>query len=144
MFGRPVLALAIILPLMAVAGQGQAAGLAKEPGTGSTEIEAKLSRDYIAVPRLHMAVQVDANRKYRSLELEVWLLQPDPAKRQILNSKRKLIAAQMNEDFSAFDWEAFEDSDGGPRVAKQIVAASVEAVSGVKVEDVLIKTLILK
>ncbi len=147
MFGRSVFVAAVILSLVAGSGQAFAAGKeapAGAAGEGGVEIQAKLSPLYVAVPRLHMAVQVDENRKYRSLELEVWLLQADPEKHQILNSKKKLIAEQMKEDFSAYNWEAFEDSAGGPRVAKQIVAASVEQASGVKVEDVMIKTLILK
>lgn len=143
MFGRSVFAAIVMVSLVAASGQVLAAGKGGETG-GSNEIQAKLSPSYIAVPRLHMAVQVDANRKYRSLELEVWLLQPDPEKHQILNSKKKLIAERMKEDFAAYDWEAFEDSDDGPRVAKRIVANSVEQASGVKVDDVMIKTLILK
>lgn len=110
----------------------------------ANEIEAKLNSNYVAVPRLHVAVQVDANRKYRSLELEVWLLEANPEKHQILNSKKKLIAAQMREDFAGFQWEAFEDSVGGPKVAKRVVAESVQRASGVDVEDVMIKTLVLK
>ena len=117
----------------------------KEGGpAGSAEIRAKLAPAYIAVPKLHMAVQVDSNRKYRSLELEVWLLQSDPEKHQILNSKKKQIAEQMREDFSAYNWEAFEDSSGGPAVAKKVVAASVQEATGTTVEDVMIKTLVLK
>jgi hypothetical protein len=144
MFGRSVFVATVILSLMAGVGQAQAAAKEKEAAGGSNEIQAKLSPAYVAVPRLHMAVQVDENRKYRSLEIEVWLLQADPEKHQILNSKKKLIAEQMKEDFAAYNWEAFEDSVGGPRVAKRIIAASVETASGVKVEDVMIKTLVLK
>ncbi len=146
MFGRSVFTATVMVSLMF--GTGLAQAVAKEKGAdaagGSREIQAKLSPAYVAVPRLHMAVQVDENRKYRSLELEVWLLQADPEKHQILNSKKKQIAERMKEDFAAYSWEAFEDSADGPRVAKQIVAASVEEASGVKVEDVMIKTLVLK
>jgi hypothetical protein len=147
MFGRSVFTAAVMSFLIFGTGFAQAAAKEKGAGdaaSGSHEIQAKLSPAYVAVPPLHMAVQVDENRKYRSLELEVWLLQADPEKHQILNSKKKLIAARMKEDFSAYSWEAFEDSAEGPRVAKQIVAASVEEASGVKVEDVMIKTLVLK
>lgn len=145
MFWRSVFTAAFILSL-AMVGQADAEGKGKEGGAegGSREIQAKLSPAYMAVPRLHIAVQVDANRNYRALDLEVWLLQSDPEKHQILNSKKKQIAEQMKQDFASYDWEAFENSTEGPRVAKRIVALSVEQASGVKVEDVLIKTLILK
>jgi hypothetical protein len=146
MFWRSFFVAVVAFFLVVGADQARAAG--KEKGAaspeGSNEIQAKLTGDYIAVPRLHMAVQVDANRAYRSLELEVWLLQADPEKHQILNSKKKLIAEKMKEDFAAYNWEAFEDSTGGPIVAKRVVSASVERASGVKVQDVMIKTLILK
>jgi hypothetical protein len=115
----------------------------KKPAAGGT-IKAKLSSDYIALPPMHMAVQVDANRKYRSLEVEVWLLQPDPEKHQVLNSKKKLIAEKVKDDFAAYSWEAFESASGGPEVAKKIVAQSVEQAAGVKADAVLIKTLVLK
>ncbi len=136
--------------VLAVIGGGLAAtavAAEKESGAeaeGPRTIQARLSADYIAVPRLHLPVQVDANRKYRALELEVWLLQANPEKRQIINSKKKQIAEQMKQDFAAYDWEAFEDSKGGPEVAKRIVAASVEQACGTAVEDVMIKTLVLK
>ncbi|HXP97002.1 MAG TPA: hypothetical protein VN809_09850 [Telmatospirillum sp.] len=146
MFGRSFIAAAVTLFLVAGATQALAAG--KEKGAaapaGSNEIQAKLGADYIAVAPLRMAVQVDANRAYRSLELEVWLFQADPEKRQVLNSKKKQIAEQMKEDFAAYNWEAFEDASGGPLVAKRVVAASVEKACGIKVEDVMIKTLVLK
>ncbi|PKU23544.1 hypothetical protein [Telmatospirillum siberiense] len=145
MFWRSVFTVAIVV-LLTGTGQLHAEGKEKEAaGTGgSREIQAKLGPAYVAVPRLHVAVQVDQNREYRSLDLEVWLFQADPEKHQILNSKKKQIAAQMKEDFAAFNWEAFENSAEGPRVAKRMTAASVEKASGVTVEDVMIKTLILK
>jgi hypothetical protein len=146
MLGRLPIITIVTFSLFAGFGPAPASGKAKEAGAavGSNEIEAKLAASYVAVPKLHMAVQSEGISRYRSLELEVWLLQSDPEKHQILNSKKKLIAAQMKEDFAAYDWAAFEDSAGGPVVAKQVVAASVERASGVKVEDVMIKTLILK
>lgn len=140
MFWRSVLAVAMVLSLAGI-GQVHAEGKEKEP---SGEIQAKLSPAYVAVPRVHVAVQVDENRNYRSLDLEVWLLQADPEKHQVLNSKKKQIAEQMKEDFAGYNWEAFENSTEGPRVVKRIAAASVEQACGVKVEEVMIKTLILK
>jgi flagellar basal body-associated protein FliL len=140
---RLLIATAIILGVAAGPAFAGAKEKAEAPG-GSTEIQAKLSSAYIAVPRLHMPVQVDANRAYRALDLEVWLLQADPEKHQALNSKKKQIAEAMREDFSAYDWEAFEDSAGGPTIAKKIVVQAVQRVTGTAVEDVMIKTLLLK
>jgi flagellar basal body-associated protein FliL len=144
MLVRGVFVLAILASVIGWAGPAGAAAKEKQEPGSKNEIQARLSADYVLVPRLHMAVQVDANRKYRSLEVEVWLLQADPEKHQVLNSKKKQIAERMKEDFSMYNWEAFEDVAGGPEVAKRIVAQSVEQVSGTKVEDVLIKTLVLK
>src|SRR5579859_7337774 len=49
-----------------------------------------------------------------------------------------------HEDFSNYDWEAFKDSKKGPDIAKKIVASTVERISGAKLQDVLIKTLLLR
>jgi len=143
MVTRLLIATVLVLGVAAGPAYSAAKDKAEVPG-GSTEIQAKLASAYVAVPRLHMPVQVDANRAYRALDLEVWLLQADPEKHQVLNSKKKLIAEAMRQDFSAYDWEAFEDSAGGPAIAKKIVAEAVQRVTGTAVEDVMIKTLILK
>lgn len=141
---RIFLVVAVLFGFIGGQNPALAAAKAKEPGVSSNEIQAKLNSNYVAVPPLRMAVQVDANRKYRSLELEVWLLQADPEKHQILNSKKKLIAEEMRSEFAGYQWEAFEDSANGPKVAKRIVADCVQRASGVPVEDVLIKELVLK
>ncbi|MDR3441065.1 hypothetical protein [Telmatospirillum sp.] len=145
MFLRSAIVAAFCLACIAGTLPADAASKAKEgEAAGSTEIKAKLTSSYVAVPALHLPVQVDANRNYRALDLEVWLLQADPEKRQVLNSKKKLIAEQMRIDFSSYNWEAFEDSKGGPEVVKRIVTTSVERATGTPVEDVMIKTLVLK
>ncbi|MTJ83707.1 MAG: hypothetical protein F8N37_22190 [Telmatospirillum sp.] len=140
---RSALVAALVVLCSVSAGAKEKEGGATPQG-GSTEIQAKLAPSYVAVPRLHLPVQVDANRNFRALDLEVWLLQADPEKHQILNSKKKQIAEKMRETFSAYGWEAFQDSQGGPDIAKRIVAQCVTDATGTTVEDVLIKTLILK
>ncbi len=67
----------------------------------------------------------------------------DEANLALVRSAKKPIMAALQEDFSAYDWEAFKDADKGPVIAKRIVASTVERVSGGKVDDVLIKTLVL-
>jgi hypothetical protein len=108
------------------------------------EIKGKAPSSYLALSRLHMTVIVDKNRHYRSLELEVWLQPKDEENLALARSAKKAIMAGLQEDFSNYDWEAFEDSKKGPDIAKKIVASAVERVSGAKLQDVLIKTLLLR
>ncbi len=124
----------------AVAGQKQAD---QEPLL-KNEIEAKASANYFSLPRLHLPVLVDANRRFRALELEVWLLPTDEANLALVRSAKKKIMAAMTEDFSAYDWEAFTDSQKGPDIAKRVVTTSVERASNAKLSDVFIKTLLLR
>jgi hypothetical protein len=108
------------------------------------EITAKAPANYLALSRLHMPVLVDRNRSFRNLELEVWLLPVDEENLALARSQKKAIMAGLQEDFSNYDWEAFQDAKKGPDIAKKIVAATVERVSGAKLQDVLIKTLLLR
>jgi len=130
-------------------GLSGAPALAKQKQTDSTplapnEINGKAPSNYLALSRLHMSVLVDKNRQYRSLELEVWLLPSDEENLALARSQKKAIMAGLQEDFSSYDWEAFQDSKKGPEIAKKIVASVVERISGAKLQDVLIKTLLLR
>lgn len=144
---RPVLlaaGLALLIgggfPLPAAAGQKHDA-TARLP---ANEIQAKLPNGYLALPRLHMAVEVDANRRFRALEIEAWIRAKDEENLALARSNKKQIAEALRTDLAHYDWEAFEDSRAGVDIAKQIVSASVERVSGAQVDDVVIKSLILK
>ena len=118
--------------------QGEAAPLAPN------EINGKAPSNYLALSRLHIPVIVDQNRQYRALELEVWLQPTDEENLALARSQKKAIMAGLQDDFSNYDWEAFKDSKKGPDIAKKIVASVVERVSGAKLQDVLIKTLLLR
>ena len=119
------------------------AGQPKPEPLPKNEFIAKAPGNYLSLPRLHMAVVVDANREFRELELEVWVLPKDEANLALVRSAKKAIMVALKDDFSAYDWEAFKDAEKGPEIAKHIVATTVERVSGGKVDDVLIKTLVL-
>jgi hypothetical protein len=108
------------------------------------EVKGKAASNYLALSRLHMPVLVDKNRSFRNLELEVWLLPTDEENLALARSQKKAIMAGLQEDFSNYDWEAFQDSKKGPEIAKKIVASTVERISGAKLQDVLIKTLLLR
>jgi hypothetical protein len=108
------------------------------------EIQGKVPSNYMALSRLHIPVMVDRNRQYRALELEVWLQPIDEENLALARSQKKAIMAGLEDDFSNYDWEAFQDSKKGPDIAKKIVASTVERVSGAKLQDVLIKTLLLR
>ena len=103
----------------------------------------RLPANYLLLPRMHFPVVVDANREYRELELEVWLVVKDEQNMILVRSAKKDVMAAVKDDFQAYDWEAFRDAAAGPKIAKRIVSAAVERVSGGKLEDVLIKALIL-
>ncbi len=143
---RPLLLAFVTLLLVSL---GPAPGFAKqkaggEPGQPKNEITAKVASNYIALPKLHMPVEVDANRQFRALELEVWLLPKDEQNLALARTGKKAIMEVLRDDMIAFNWEAFQDSKAGPEVAKKLVAASVEKACGAKLDDVLIKTLLLK
>jgi hypothetical protein len=120
------------------------AGSAKDEPLPQNEVKGKVSSNYLALPRLHLTVMVDKNRHYRSLELEVWLMPKDEENLALARSAKKPIMAGLQEDFSQYDWEAFEDAKKGPEIAKQIVTVGVQRISGAKLQDVLIKTLLLR
>lgn len=131
--------------LMAVSFQpADAKNKTDDAPLAKNEITAKVPSNYLALSRLHMPVLVDKNRSFRNLELEVWLLPTDEENLALARSQKKAIMAGLQEDFSAYDWEAFQDSKKGPDIAKKIVASTVERVSGAKLQDVLIKTLLLR
>jgi hypothetical protein len=108
------------------------------------EINGKVPSTYLALSRLHIPVLVDQNRQYRALELEVWLEPKDEENLALARSQKKAIMAGLQDDFSNYDWEAFKDSKKGPDIAKKIVSSAVERISGAKLQDVLIKTLLLR
>lgn len=108
------------------------------------EINGKAPSNYLALSRLHIPVIVDQNRQYRALELEVWLQPTDEENLALARSQKKAIMAGLQDDFSNYDWEAFRDSKKGPDIAKKIITSTVERVSGAKLQDVLIKTLLLR
>ena len=66
-----------------------------EPGQPKNEITAKVASNYIALPKLHMPVEVDANRQFRALELEVWLLPKVNALLKPATLKMALLASVM-------------------------------------------------
>ena len=130
----------LVIGVPALAKQKQA----DSPPLPPNEINGKAPSNYLALSRLHLSVLVDKNRQYRSLELEVWLQPVDEDNLALARSQKKAIMAGLQEDFSNYDWEAFQDSKKGPDIAKKIVASTVERISGAKLQDVLIKTLLLR
>lgn len=130
---------ALFASLPAVAGKPK-----EEKPLSPNEFNAKAPSNYLALSRLHIPVMVDQNRSYRALELEVWLQPTDEENLALARSQKKAIMAGLQDDFSNYDWEAFKDSKKGPDIAKKIVSSVVERVSGAKLQDVLIKTLLLR
>ena len=146
MIVRPVSRLSLAAAVvMAVSFQAaDAKNKTDDAPLAKNEITAKVPSNYLALSRLHMPVLVDKNRSFRNLELEVWLLPTDEENLALARSQKKAIMAGLQEDFSNYDWEAFQDSKKGPDIAKKIVASTVERISGAKLQDVLIKTLLLR
>jgi len=141
---RFLLILFALLPMLFSVQETQAKNKADDTPQAKNEITAKAPGNYLALSRLHMPVLVDKNRSFRNLELEVWLLPTDEENLALARSQKKAIMAGLQEDFSNYDWEAFNDPKKGPDIAKKIVASTVERVSGAKLQDVLIKTLLLR
>lgn len=146
MIVRPVSVLSVFAAaMMAVSFQAaEAKNKTDDAPLAKNEITAKVPGNYLALSRLHMPVLVDKNRSFRNLELEVWLLPTNEENLALARSQKKAIMAGLQEDFSNYDWEAFQDSKKGPDIAKKIVASTVERISGAKLQDVLIKTLLLR
>ncbi len=114
------------------------------PPLPKNEIEARVPSNYLALPRIHLPVEVDENRRYRALDLEVWLLPKDEDNLAIARSSKKAIMQALKSDLASFRWEAFEDAKEGPEVAKKFVMESVERSCGAKINDVMIKSMVLK
>jgi hypothetical protein len=146
MIARRISSLSLLAAVMMAISLQPAAAKNKTDDTpqAKNEITAKAPGNYLALSRLHMPVLVDRNRSFRNLELEVWLLPVDEENLALARSQKKAIMAGLQEDFSNYDWEAFQDAKKGPDIAKKIVASTVERVSGAKLQDVLIKTLLLR
>ncbi len=138
------LSLTFLLLSMALPLASQAKDKKTEEPHAANEIKGKAPGNYLALSRLHMPVLVDQNRQYRSMELEVWLLPKDEENLALARTAKKAIMAGLKEDFANYDWEAFEDSRKGPEIAKKIVANTVTRVSGAKLQEVLIKSLLLR
>ena len=141
-----IVVLAVLL-LAATAPSGYA-GKPKPEGEPAklpaNEILAKLPANYLALPKMHLAAATSDGGAARSLEIEVWLMENNPEIMQVLNSNKKPIAAALKEELSAYNWEAFENSKSGPEILKSLVSGSVERTCGKKVDDVVVKTLLMK
>ena len=135
------IALPLLIPVTAVCAKQPGSDAAQMP---KNEIQAKVTGNYVALHSVHVPVVMDANRKFRSLEVEVWLLPQGEQNLALARSAKKKIVEGLQQDFSNYDWEAFTDSDKGPDIAKKVVTLTVERVCGAKLDDVLIKTLLLK
>ncbi len=137
-----------LIAVVTLLGAGPVASAKQKQGEDAplapTEINGKALSNYLALSRMHMSVLVDKNRQYGSLELEVWLQPTDQENLTLARSQKKAIMAGLQDDFANYDWEAFQDSKKGPDIAKKIVASTVERVSGAKLQDVFIKTLLLR
>jgi len=115
----------------------------EEPVPPPNQFIAKAPGNYLALPHLHMTVMEERNRQFRALDLEVWLLPKDEENLGLARSAKKPIMAALQEEFSNYSWEAFVDAKKGPDIAKQIVMGVVERISHAKLQDVLIKKLLL-
>ena len=143
---RRVISLILLMALLSCLGAIEAGAKQKQSDEGPlppNEIQGKAPSNYLTLKRMHVPVVVDKNQRFRSLEVEVWLLPLDEANMARARSAKKAIIAGVEDDFANYDWEVFEDSERGPAMAKKIVAGAVERVSGAKLQDVLIKTLVI-
>ncbi|HIJ37833.1 MAG TPA: hypothetical protein HPP80_02955 [Rhodospirillaceae bacterium] len=129
-------------------GHGEAKKPAKgkkgEEPTAKNEIQAKVPGTYLALSKIHLVIEENATGIARSLELEAWLEPADEVQLALARSAKKQIMAALNENLAAYNWEAFKDSKKGIDVAKAVVKETVERVAKAKIEDVIIKTLVLK
>ena len=133
----------LLLALLLPAGL-EAKNKTDDAPLAKNEVKGKAPSNYLALSRMHLSVLVDKNRQYRSLELEVWLQPKDEENLALARSKKKDIMAGLQDDFSNYDWEAFQDSQKGPEIAKRVVASTVTRISGAKLQDVFIKELVLR
>jgi len=163
MLGKPILSLALVallgcaVPLAAHAadekaesGEKKPEGDKKKPAKAgeaplpSNEIKATVPGNYVQVPLMRLAVTSDANRRYRMLEVEVWLTTKDPITTAVLGSNKKKISAALKEDLAAYNWEAFSQHDTGVEIAKNVVRNAVQRSLGIKPDEVIMRSLILR
>jgi hypothetical protein len=138
-----IVALAMLCAGQAAWASEKAEGGAKPP---SNTIKAKVPQNYVALPRLRLAVPLDNNRIYRMLELEVWLVMDKPEDAAKLGSEKTKIVATMKQVFLGYRWEAFLEPETGFALAKALVKTSIDQCikGGPTVNDVLIRQMILR
>jgi hypothetical protein len=129
--------MAVAMPVAASAGEAK-------PKTPSNEIQAKVPPNYVQLPKMRLAVIVDTNRTYSMLELEAWLVMDKVEDAAKLGSMKTKITAMMKERFLRYNWEAFKDPTTGFELAKEVVKMAVDDASHQPVQDVLIRSMILR
>ena len=121
-----------------------AKGKKGEEPHGKNEIIAKVPPAYLPLSKMRLVIEENDTGILRSLDLEAWLQPADEEQLALARSNKKQIMAALNDTLKNYNWEAFKDSKRGIEVAKAVVKETVERVSGAKIADVVIKTLVLK
>jgi hypothetical protein len=135
------LSFALLASLPAFAGEKKEGG--EKKGTGN-EITAKVPANYIQLKHMRLAMPEDSTSQYRQLEFEAWISAEGEEKTALLNSSKKKINDSVKDAFANYRWEAFAKPDTGLEVAKLVVSNAVLSAVGIKPDDVIIKTLLLR
>ncbi|HIJ61240.1 MAG TPA: hypothetical protein HPQ04_00965 [Rhodospirillaceae bacterium] len=121
-----------------------AKGKKGEEPHGKNEIIAKVPGAYLALSKIRLVIEENDTGILRSLDIEAWLQPDDEEQLALARSKKKQIIAALSEELKRYNWEAFKDSKRGIEVAKAVVKETAERISGAKIAEVVIKTLVLK
>lgn len=134
------LCLALFAALPALAGAKKEGG-AKLPGN---EITAKVPANYIQLKHMRLMIAEESPHQYRQLEFEAWISAAGEKETALLSSNKKKINEFVKEAFSSYRWEAFAEPGTGIETAKLVVANAVQRAVGVKPDDVIMETLLLR
>ena len=111
---------------------------------GKNEVIAKVPPAYLPLNKMHLVIEENDTGIARSLEVEAWLQPADEEQLALARTNKKQIMAALADEFKNYNWEAFKDSKRGMEVAKAIVKETVHRVSGARIDDVVMKSLVLK
>ena len=113
-------------------------------GGKDKEKEKKKDMDYVALPRLRLAVRDEPVRAFGMLELEVWLSAEDKSTLGRLDGQKQKITNAIKAKFLTQTYGDFTDPKAGVERVKTLVHDLTKQCCGEEVSDVLVMAMTLR
>lgn len=142
MFARHLRRLLAVVALIALAAPAFAASGNKN----AVQPDAKLTPDYVALPRMAVPVQVEGTDTFRQLEVELWVYLPNnPPLMQKLVARRSVIADEMRTKLKKNPVSTYLQSEEGPMAIKEAARDIIDQELGKDSNaDILIKSMLVR